>query len=214
MEFNDINNENNENNSDDENIYGDESNILNEYDEDNIRKPDKIIKDKLIENYESDDDEMNLALDVSRTQYLTDNDLYDTVFINEQLKIAIELSLEEQSNKLAEIAMDESIQLENQRIKNLEIYNRKKSLEEFSKRIKSLSFSVNELEIKNFIEDILNNYFNLNIDYVNIEKEMYEKIYKIIDSYYLIPIQKNYKKTAISYEEDKLIRNIFRTVNS
>ena len=214
MEFNDINNENNENNSDDENIYGDESNILNEYDEDNIRKPDKIIKDKLIENYESDDDEMNLALDVSRTQYLTDNDLYDTVFINEQLKIAIELSLEEQSNKLAEIAMDESIQLENQRIKNLEIYNRKKSLEEFSKRIKSLSFSVNELEIKNFIEDILNNYFNLNIDYVNIEKEMYEKIYKIIDSYYLIPIQKNYKKTAISYEEDKLIRNIFRTVDS
>jgi hypothetical protein len=177
---------------------------------DEIRKPDKIIKDKLIEKYESDDDEMNLALDVSRNQYLTDNNLYDNILINEQLKIAIDLSLEEHTNKLTKIVMDESIQLENERIKNIEISERKKSLEEFSKRIKSLSYSVSEIEIKNFIEQILDDYFNLNIEFVNIENDMYEKIYKIIDSYYLIPIQKNYKKTAISKDEDQIIRNIFR----
>ena len=206
MEFNNINELN-----EIDDIYDiDEINKINDIDD--IRKPDKIIKDQLIQRYENDD-EMNLALDVSRNQYLTDNNLYDDMLINEQLKITIDLSLEEHTNKLAEIAMDESIQLENERIKNIEIYERKKSLEEFSKRIKSLSYSINEIEIKNFIEQILNDYFNLNIEYINIEKDMYEKIYKIIDSYYLIPIQKNYKKTAISYEEDQLIRNIFRMKN-
>jgi len=206
MEFNNINEIN-----EIDDIYDiDEINKINDIDD--IRKPDKIIKDQLIQRYENDD-EMNLALDVSRNQYLTDNNLYDDMLINEQLKITIDLSLEEHTNKLAEIAMDESIQLENERIKNIEIYERKKSLEEFSKRIKSLSYSINEIEIKNFIEQILNDYFNLNIEYINIEKDMYEKIYKIIDSYYLIPIQKNYKKTAISYEEDQLIRNIFRMKN-
>ena len=178
---------------------------------DDIREPDKIIKDKLIKNYESDDDEMNLALDVSRNQYLTDNNLDNNILMNEQLKIAIEMSLEEHTNKLEKIAIDQSIQLEIERIKNLEISDRKKSLEEFSKRIKSLSFSVNELEIKNFIEKILDDYFNLRIKYIYVEDDiMYEKIYKIIDSYYLIPIQKKYKKTARSYEEDHIIRNLFR----
>ena len=204
MEFND--------NNIDENDENDENNDIDDIDEiDDIRKPDKIIKDQLIHCYECDD-EMNLALDVSRNQYLTDNNLYDDMLINEQLKIAIELSLEEQNNRFEESAKEESIKLENERIKNIEISERKKSLEEFSKRIKSLSYSVSEIEIKNFIEQILDDYFNLNIEYINIQKDMYEKIYKLIDSYYLIPIQKNYKKTGISKEEDELIRHIFRIV--
>jgi len=195
---------------DNNNYIIDENDEIDEnHDIDCIRKPDKIIKDQLIQRYENDD-EMNLALDVSRNQYLTDNNLYDDMLINEQLKIAIELSLEEETNRLEESAKEESIKLENERIKNIEISERKKSLEEFSKRIKSLSFSINDIEIKNFIEQNLDDYFNLNIEFVNIDKDMYEKIYKIIDSYYLIPTQKNYKKTAISKEEDELIRNIFR----
>jgi hypothetical protein len=189
-----------------ENKYNSDDDIVE------IREPDKIFENKLIDSYDSDndDDEMNLALDVSRNEYLTHNNLYDNTFIDDQIKKAVELSIEEHTNKLEEIAKEESIKLENERLINIEISNRKKSLENFSKRIKSLSLSVNELEIKNFIENILNDYFNLNIDYVIIEKNMYDKIYKIIDSYYFIPIQKNYKKTAISKEEDKIIRSIFR----
>lgn len=197
--------------NDNNDIIDDIGDIDDVGDIDEIRKPDKIIKDQLIQRYENDD-EMNLALDVSRNQYLTDNNLYDDNLINEQLKIAIELSLEEQNNRFEESAKEESIKLENKRIKNIEISERKKSLEEFSKRIKSLSYSVSEIEIKNFIEQILDDYFNLNIEYINIEKDMYEKIYKIIDSYYFIPTQKNYKKTGISKEEDELIRHIFRII--
>jgi hypothetical protein len=122
----------------------------------------------------------------------------------------IEISIDEYSDKLEEIAKEESLKLENERIKNVEISKRKKSLEEFSKRIKSLSFSINEIELKNFIENVLNDYFNLSIEFVNLDKDMYEKIYKIVDSYYLIPVQKNYKKTAISQDEDSIIRDIFR----
>jgi hypothetical protein len=116
--------------------------------------------------------------------------------MNEQLKKALEMSINEYENKLKE--------------DYLKISNRKKSLELFSKKIKFLNFISEEIEIKNFIEKVLDDYFNLKIDFVNIDKDNYEKIYKIIDSYYLIPTQKNYKKTAISFEEDQLIRNIFR----
>jgi hypothetical protein len=176
---------------------------------DDIRPPDEIIKDKLIERYESDDDEMNLALELSHNEYLTENNLYNDDLLNEDIQKALDSSIDDYTNKLEEIALQESIKIENERIKNAEILNRKKSLEDFSKRIKSLSFSSNEIEIKNYIENILNEYFNLNIDYVYLEDDIYEKIYRIIDSYYLIPMQKKYKKTAISFEEDQIIRNIF-----
>ena len=154
---------------------------------------------------------MNIALEMSKKQYMNDNNLYNDEFIEEQIKEAIKLSIEEDIDKQEKIAKEESLKIENERIKNLEINNRKKSLEEFSKRIKTLNLSVNEneKEIKNFIENTLDDYFNLKIDYINIEKDLYEKIYKIIDSYYLIPFTKKYKKTAISHEEDQILRNIF-----
>lgn len=185
-------------------------------DDEEIRIPDKIYKDKLIDesndgsNIDTSDNEMKLALDVSRKQYLTDNNIYDDISIEDLLMRTIEISIDEYSDKLEEIAKEESLKLEDERIKNVEISKRKKSLEEFSKRIKSLSFSINEIELKNFIENVLNDYFNLSIEFVNLDKDMYEKIYKIVDSYYLIPIQKNYKKTAISQDEDSIIRDIFR----
>jgi len=83
-------------------------------------------------------------------------------------------------------------------------------LQLFCKKIKTLVFTKEDLLIKKYIESILDDYFSLKIDYVNIEEEMYNKIYSIIDTYYIIPIIKNYKKTAITEIEDNLVRNIFR----
>ena len=227
MESGDINkhkddnmSKNNDSENDSDNDDNDTDNDDNDTDNDpdnEIRIPDKIYKDKLIDEsingYDTSDNEMKLALDVSRKQYLTDNNIYDDISIEDLLLKTIEISIDEYSDKLEEIAKEESLKIENDRIKNVEISKRKKSLEEFSKRIKSLSFSINEIELKNFIENILNDYFNLSIEYVNIDKDMYEKIYKIVDSYYLIPIQKNYKKTAISQDEDSIIRDIFRNID-
>lgn len=149
-------------------------------DENQLRAPDKNFNDVLLNPYDE----------------AYENSIYENNSMNEQLKIALEISINEYENKLKE--------------DYLKISNRKKSLELFSKKIKFLNFISEEIEIKNFIEKVLDDYFNLKIDFVNIDKDNYEKIYKIIDSYYLIPTQKNYKKTAISFEEDQIIRNIFR----
>jgi hypothetical protein len=39
---------------------------------------------------------------------------------------------------------------------------------------------------------------------------LYKNLYEIIDSYYKIPMQKNFKKTAITESENNIIRSIFR----
>jgi hypothetical protein len=180
--------------------------IDDDYDDDeSIRLPDSVFNDKLIQSIESDDDEMNLALEVSRNVYLSENNLYNDTYIGTQLKLAIDISLEEETNKLEEIAKNESILLEFEIQRNLEINNRKKSLEEFIKRIKFIE----NIEIKSYIKNILNDYFNLNIDFIYLKKDIHEQIYKIIDSYYLIPVQKKYKKTGISENEDIILRKIF-----
>lgn len=195
------------------------SNNDNNHDE-NVRIPDSVINEQIISPYESDDEEMNLALEVSRNEYLNENngafndaynDAYNDSYIGTQLKLAINLSIDEETVKLEEIAKNESIKLQLEVERNLEIDNRKKSLEEFLKRIRFLPNIGNDyIEIKPLIENILNDYFELNIDYVYIEKHIYDKIYKIIDSYYLIPIQKKYKKTGIPESEDIILRIIFR----
>ena len=188
----------------------------NDNNEENIRIPDSVFNERLISSYESDDEEMNLALEVSRNEYLNENnstynDTYNDTYIGTQLKLAIDISIEEETAKLEEIAKNESIKLQLEVERNLEIVNRKKSLEEFLKRIKFLPNIGNDyIEIKPLIENTLNEYFNLNIDYIYIEKDIYDKIYKIIDSYYLIPTQKKYKKTGIPESEDIILRTIFR----
>ena len=148
--------------------------------EDELREPDEKFNDVLLNPYDEE----------------YENSINENNFMNEQLKIALEISINEYENKLKE--------------DYLKISSRKKSLELFSKKIKFLNYISEEIEIKDFIEKVLDDYFNLKIDFINVDKDNYEKIYKIIDSYYLIPTQKNYKKTAISFEEDQLIRNIFR----
>jgi hypothetical protein len=78
------------------------------------------------------------------------------------------------------------------------------------KKINLLCFTQRENEIKIYIEDKLNNYFNLDINEIIIEDEqLYKDIFLIIDSYYIIPKIKNYKKFAIPMEEDSLLRQIF-----
>ena len=184
--------------------------------EENIRIPDSVFNERLISSYESDDEEMNLALEVSRNEYLNENnstynDTYNDTYIGTQLKLAIDMSIEEETAKLEEIAKNESIKLQLEVERNLKIVDRKKSLEEFLKRIKFLPNIGNDyIEIKPLIQNTLNEYFNLNIDYIYIEKDIYDKIYKIIDSYYLIPTQKKYKKTGIPESEDIILRIIFR----
>ena len=111
---------------------------------------------------------------------------------NYELKMALELSMEEH--------IKQNIILSN---------DRKKSLESFLKKLRGLSHTPQDIEIKTYIDSVLFDYFELNMDFIYVEDDMYEKMYKIIDTYYLIPNQKKMNKTAISEDEDHIIRSIF-----
>lgn len=161
--------------------------------EDDVRKADEIIKESLIIPDEVDQ-ETEIALQVSHREYFSSS--YDELSNNENLFNALKISDDDYCNELIEKLI----------VKEMRI----KSLEMFCKKIKGLSFTKEDILIKNYLENILEEYFNSNIDFIFIENEMYEKIYKIIDSYYLIPIEKKKGKTFISYDEDLIIRSIFR----
>jgi hypothetical protein len=136
----------------------------------------------------------------------------------QEVKLAMEVSdqiyikdLEQESYSLEnDNSLSESDKEELEKQKVIEMEKRSQSLENFKKRIQALSLSFNDSRIKKYIEKVLINYCELLIDFVYVDNDIYKELYKVIDSYYLIPTQKNYKKTAISEEEDKLIRSIFR----
>lgn len=210
--------------------------------EDDIRPPDKIIKECLFD-YEYDDfndtkdnkndeednsdyidEELKLALSVSKRIYI-DNIQEDTIFTNivnesvyENLDYALEISKIEYQEYLNNLEYERLNEEEEHKLMRSEeelIYkkmeSRKKSLDFFCKKIERLTYSDEDRKMRYYIMNVLDDWFGLKIDCVYVEQEMYEKIYKIIDSYYLIPFQKNYTKFAISKEEDNIVRSIFLT---
>ena len=201
--------------------------------EDDIRPPDEVIKECLFD-YEYDDfnnkednsddidEELKLALSVSKRDYI-DNIEEHTIFTNivdestyHDLDYALEISkieYEEYLDKLKNERLNEEEENKLMIIEEERVYQKResriKSLLLFFKKIERLTYSEEDIKMRSYIMGILDDWFNLKIDCVYIESEMYEKIYKIIDSYYLIPFQKKYTKFAISKEEDYIIRTIF-----
>lgn len=204
--------------------------------EDDIRPPDKIINECLFD-YEYDnfnikkdnnrdyiDEELKLALSVSKRDYI-DNIQETTIFTNivdestyENLDYALEISKIEYEEYLDNIVKERLNEEQEDKLMRSEeelIYkkmeSRKKSLDSFCKKIERLTYSEEDRKMRSYIIGVLDDWFRLKIDYIFVESELYQKIYKIIDSYYLIPFQKNYKKFAISKEEDNIVRSIFLT---
>lgn len=182
---------------------------MNSENECDIRKPDEVIKEKLIyDNIDEDDDELKLALSVSENEYYENNLLVE---LENELQTVLQFSKNEydnylilEENKLMEIEENIIIQ---------KINNRIKSLENFSKKIEKLNYSEDDKLVKNYINNVLQKWYKLEIDYIYIEKSMYKKIYDIIDNYYLNPFKKKFNKYAISKEEDEIVRSIFLRKN-
>jgi len=151
--------------------------------------------------------------DSSYKERLIDHDIFSDIEQDEEIKCAIEVSIQESLNnhyeKIEESLIEESINLEIERVNNQEKKKRKDSLDFFKKILKGLSYNKNDLNLKKYIEDILNKYINLEIDYIIIDSCIEDYFFKIIDSYYLIP-NSNGKKTSITFSEDFIIREIFR----
>lgn len=185
---------------------------------DYIRPPDEPIKQRLIDFYEND--EINDGINDDMNDDTNDD-------MNDELMLAINMSKNDYNNnqeneelmKIIEISEKELLIYEENiinKLKDLERIKRIESLPLFCKKIKSLIFTKEDIIIKTFIETVLDDYFNLKIDSIHINSIdsigvecLYDKIYNIIDTYYLIPNNKNYKKTSITKEEDEIIRTIF-----
>lgn len=177
--------------------------------EDDIREPDIPYSENLIDDnntFNNVDDELSLALKASREEYIINNNGIDH---DEEYRLALEISKEEHFNIIEENVKKESIFEEELMFKKIEIDFRRDSLSNFCKKIQGLSYTAEDIKIKKYIENVLDEYFELKINSVNVDKNTYTLLYKIIDSYYLIPSSKNQKKTAISKEEDTIIRTIF-----
>ena len=82
------------------------------------------------------------------------------------------------------------------------------SLENFCKKIRGLSFTPRDIQIRKYIEDVLKDYFELKIDYHIVDADIYDDLYKIINSFYMDPINKGKTITKITAEEDTIIRHI------
>jgi len=169
--------------------------MYNPNDELDIRIADKAYKEKLLDDdsdIEDDleDKELQLVLEMSNSEYLR------------QIE---NLSIEQ--------SICESIQLYDKQIeinKQNEISNRIDSLKNFTNKIKLLRYTEKDIILQNYINSVLEKYFKLEIDYVKMEdNELYNELFKLIDSYYLEPSKKKYKKFAIPSEEDSILREIF-----
>jgi len=174
---------------------------MNSENESIIRKPDEIIKEKLIyDNIDENDDELKLALRISENEYYENNLLVELESVLQFSKNEYDNYLILEENKLME--MEENIIIQ-------KINNRIKSLENFSKKIERLNYSEDDKLVKNYIKNILQKWYKLEIDYIHVENVMYKKIYDIIDNYYLNYLKKKINKYAISKEEDEIVRSIF-----
>ena len=191
-----------EENDDIENIKDIDESFIQE----NIRSADNAYVETLIEDnrFVNSDNDLELALRISSKEYnenrdnfIQYDDIHEQIIQDNDLELALELSNKEYIEQL-------------ERINQINMEQRKESLKNFCKRIKSLRFSDEEKELKEYFELRLQEYFELKIDCDIIDnRELFNKLFKYIDTLYLIPSKKDKNKTSISQEEDNILRTFF-----
>jgi len=204
--------------------------------EDSIREPDLPKTERLIDYDEENDEDAIRAPDLPKTERLVgDSNSYDnnndnTNSYNDDLEEVIEksrLEFLEKNNisnedtdllkaiKASESEIDKKVKEDSEKeyleyiLHEFEVIERSKQLPEFLIRVQRLDFSRNpsDIEIKNIILPIINEYKSIQINNVYLDNEQYIKVYSFIDSLYKIPKQ-NGKRIGICAEEDELIRKI------
>ena len=166
-----------------------ESSLKQEEDEDDIRLPDEAKVERLVNNnsFEHQDDDLHKA-------------------IIESMK---------EKNNLEEDFLKESeeeyiFQQFIQQINIEEIEKRSLSLPQFTKRLERLCFSESDRAIKAIIEPIIVEYKLNKRNNIELDTEVFNNIYEnFIDTLYQKPISLGKTITAITKDEDILIRQIF-----
>jgi hypothetical protein len=229
--------------------------------DDEIRPPDENYSDRLIGSGDDYDDELMMAIELSRNEFYGISDINNNIIqieqpipINEpplskkelkklekdrvkeelrlqKLREKEDIAREKERQKLEKIELlrkekedaelkaqldkEEAQRLEKEEIerlaeeKRLDKERRILSLAAFSKKIKMLVHSKDDVPIKNFMEETLEKYFDGTIEHIIIRDiKLYTSVYNFIDSYYKIPLSKN-RVGSISEKEDSILRKIF-----
>ena len=169
----------------------DESSLKQEEDEDDIRLPDEAKLERLVNNsFEpeiEDDDDLHKAI----IESMKDKNNLEKDFLKES----------EEEYILQQFILQINIE---------EIEKRSLSLPQFTKRIERLCFSEIDRAIKAIIEPIIVEYKLNKRNNIELNTEVFNNIYEnFIDTLYKKPISLGKTTTAITKEEDELIRKIF-----
>jgi len=164
-----------------------ESSLKQEEDEDDIRLPDEAKVERLNNSFEPEDD----------------NDLHKAIIESMKEKNNLE------EDFLKELEEEYIFQQFIQQINIEEIEKRSLSLPQFTKRLERLCFSESDRAIKAIIEPIIVEYKLNKRNNIELNTEVFNNIYEnFIDTLYKKPISLGKTTTAISKDEDELIRKI------
>lgn len=166
-----------------------------EVEDEGIRLPDEPTVERLVNNSFQhnldDDDEFNKALIESRKEMYSNQNNLEKEFLKESEEEYIFQQF------ILQINIDE-------------IEKRSLSLPQFTKRLERLCFSESDRAIKAIIEPIIVEYKLNKYNNIELESYIYDNIYgNFIDTLYKKPISLGKNTTAITKDEDELIRKIF-----
>ena len=162
---------------------------------------------------EENEDDIRLP-DEAKVERLVNNNSFESEMEDDELHKAIIESMKEKNN-LEEYFLKESeeeyiFQQFIQQINIEEIEKRSLSLPQFTKRLERLCFSESDRAIKAIIEPIIVEYKLNKRNNVELNTEVFNNIYEnFIDTLYKKPIDLGKTSTAITKNEDELIRKIF-----
>ena len=166
----------------------DESSLKQEEDEDEIRLPDEAKLERLNNSFEHQDDD----------------DLHKAIIESMKEKNNLEEDFLKESEE--EYIFQQFIQ----QINIEEIEKRSLSLPRFTKRLERLCFSESDRAIKAIIEPIIVEYKLNKRNNIELDTEVFNNIFEnFIDTLYQKPISLGKTTTAITKDEDELIRKIF-----
>jgi hypothetical protein len=169
-----------------------DSSLKLEEEEDRIRIPDESKVERLVSNHSfepelDDDDDLHKAL----IESMKEKNNLEEDFLKES----------EEEYIFQQFILQINIE---------EIEKRSLSLPQFTKRLERLCFSESDRSIKAIIEPIIVEYKLNKLNNIELESNIYDNIYgDFIDTLYKKPISLGKTATAITKDEDILIRQIF-----
>ena len=173
----------------------------------------KTTAESSLKDEEEEEDDIRLPDEV-KVERLVNNNSFEPEMEDDDLHKAIIESMKEKNNLeddfLKESEEEYIFQQFIQQINIEEIEKRSLSLPQFTKRIERLCFSESDRAIKAIIEPIIVEYKLNKRNNIELDTEVFNNIYEnFINTLYQKPISLGKTITAITKDEDILIRQIF-----